>query len=382
MTQPLSRPSYTPGKVPTLPSCPTPFSDHIYATKHGVDLPLRLFPSTSVSASASSSSDSSSASAANPYIIWIHGGAFTFGRHTLPNPWVVRSFRPLGYHVVSIAYRLCPHVSLADMVADCTDAIAWCRTHLPGLVGTVGAGVGVDVDRFVVAGDSAGGCLSALLAHKLSPAPRALIDVYGPTDLCDIHFDSSAPEINAEIEPLSGEFPEDEVIRGCRPGPFARPRSLPEPLPAGVHPPRAGPAGERRPDIAIHERRVRFQCDMKRYMGTNKILFRTILHAKDDWTQEQYMAHAKKWSPLWLLDGKKTYPPTYLIHGEEDVLVPLNHSTRMAHKLREMGVDVGEWYEHGGHVFDIKYSVSAETSRIASRHIASHRRGHWHQQPR
>lgn len=365
MTQPMSRPTYTPGKVPALPPCPTPFSDHIYATKHGVDLPLRVFPSTSVSASASapsSSDSSSSASGANPYIIWIHGGAFTFGRHTLPNPWVVRSFRPLGYHVVSIAYRLCPHVSLADMVADCTDAIAWCRTNLPGLVGNMG--VGVDVDRFVVAGE--GGCLSALLAHKLSPAPRALIDVYGPTDLCDLHFDSSAPEINAEIEPLSGEFPEDELVRGVADrDPSHALAVCPSPFQL-LFIPLAQARLENADPTMQYTSRDRFQCDMKRYMGTNKILFRTILHAKDDWTQEQYMVHAKNWSPLWLLDGEKTYPPTYLIHGEEDVIVPLNHSTRMAHKLREMGVDVGEWYEHGGHVFDIKYSVSGETSRIAS----------------
>jgi acetyl esterase/lipase len=263
----------------------------------------------------------------------------------------------LGYHVISVAYRLCPHVSLADMVTDCTDAIAWCRANLPGLVGNVG--VGVDVDRFVVAGDSAGGCISALLAHKLSPAPRALIDVYGPTDLCDKHFDPSAPEINSEIEPLSGEFPEDEVVKGVTDrDPSHALAVCPSPFQLLFIPLEQARLENADPTME-YTRRDRFQCDMKRYMGTNKILFRTILHAKDDWTQERYMAHAREWSPLWLLDGKKTYPPTYLIHGEEDVIVPLNHSTRMAHKLREMGVDVHEWYEHGGHVFDIKYSVSA-----------------------
>jgi acetyl esterase/lipase len=244
------------------------------------------------------------------------------------------------------------------MVEDCTDAYAWCREHLPKLVGDSG----VDVDRFVVAGDSAGGCISSLLAHTLNHPPRTLIDVYGPVDLTDTHFDPIDPEDNAEIESLSGEFPETIVAKGIRdwnpanaltvcPGGFEL-----EMIPIEIS------RKENADDTLDHTERHRFQSDMKKYMGTNKLLFRTMLHAAEQWSQEEYMNHARSWSSLWRLDGKKTFPPTYLIHGEEDAIVPLHHSQRFGKKLKDMGVDVEEWYEHGGHVFDIKYWVSEAAS--------------------
>jgi hypothetical protein len=47
------------------------FSDHVYATKHGVDLELRVFPAR-VRAGPGEKA---------PWLFWSHGGAFLFCYH-------------------------------------------------------------------------------------------------------------------------------------------------------------------------------------------------------------------------------------------------------------------------------------------------------------
>ena len=42
-------------------ACPGPFSDHVYATKHGLDIPLRIWPAPDPGPKA-------------PWLLWIHGG--------------------------------------------------------------------------------------------------------------------------------------------------------------------------------------------------------------------------------------------------------------------------------------------------------------------
>jgi len=48
----------------TFPDCPTPFSDHVYKTAHGVEVPLRVWPATA-------------GEGRRPWLLWFHGGGFT-----------------------------------------------------------------------------------------------------------------------------------------------------------------------------------------------------------------------------------------------------------------------------------------------------------------
>ena len=65
-----------------------------------------------------------------PILLHFHGGAFYSGNKA-------REARPLiryltsrrGFVCVSANYRLQPHVTLADQVADARRAIAWVRAH-------------------------------------------------------------------------------------------------------------------------------------------------------------------------------------------------------------------------------------------------------------
>lgn len=349
---PLVRPKPIPKKpdgtdlFPIPPPAPTPFIDDIYGTKHGVELPLRVWP-----AEIPKGEGLATAPAPLPWMLWIHGGGWTNGRHFDPNPWAIQAFRPRGYHVVAITHRLLPHVSIPDQVQDCKDAFEWCRTNLPRLLGEGN----IDIDKYVVAGESAGGHLTLMMGHVLNPPPKALCALYPPVDLVTPHVGGPSPrqfplELFTEEEvkaAIASRDPKEALA--WSPGLFEA-TFLDEKLCGELwH------AGEG----FSYTKRDLLQVDIARYMFSNRLIMHVGLRREEFDSQEAFDEHARKWSPLFLLDGKETYPPTYLMHGEEDSTVGLWHSQKMAGKLRNMGVPVMEWYEPGQHVFDLKYMVSA-----------------------
>ncbi|GAA4093533.1 MULTISPECIES: alpha/beta hydrolase [Actinomadura] len=92
-----------------------------------------------------------------PAIYHIHGGGMILGdnRTGLPDmllPWA----RELGTAVVSVEYRLAPEHPHPAPVEDCYAGLVWTHEHA--------AELGVDPERIIVAGASAGGGLSAGVA--------------------------------------------------------------------------------------------------------------------------------------------------------------------------------------------------------------------------
>ncbi|KAL2801598.1 Alpha/Beta hydrolase protein [Aspergillus granulosus] len=119
-----------------------------------------------------------------PIALMIHGGGFTAGG----KEWVaVNQFEELvalGFVVVSVNYRLCPTISLADgPLADCNDCYAWCQSGLPSLLDS-DVGITADPGRMVSLGHSAGGHLALMMALNPNP-PVAILDFYGAKYLSD-----------------------------------------------------------------------------------------------------------------------------------------------------------------------------------------------------
>jgi len=121
-------------------------------------------------------------------LAYLHGSAW----YLLDKDFFTRSFfRHLagqGHVVMDVAYRLYPETDMLGMVGDAKRAIAWMKSQGPAY--------GVDPERVVVAGGSAGGYLALLAAYTpkedvLTPDDtgdadlrvRAVISCYGPTDL-------------------------------------------------------------------------------------------------------------------------------------------------------------------------------------------------------
>ena len=90
-----------------------------------------------------------------PVVVWVHGGAWISGSKKDVEPYL-RVLAGYGYAVVGVGYTVSPKVSYPTAVRELNAALGYLRNH---------AGkYGLDPDRIVLAGDSAGAQLAAQLA--------------------------------------------------------------------------------------------------------------------------------------------------------------------------------------------------------------------------
>ena len=113
-----------------------------------------------------------------PTIAFFHGGGFVIGdldTHDNQCRWVCRE---VGAVVVSVDYRLAPEAPFPSAVLDCLAATRWVAENVDDLGG--------DPHGLVVAGDSAGGNLAAVVAQACrdegGPALAAQLLIYPAVD--------------------------------------------------------------------------------------------------------------------------------------------------------------------------------------------------------
>ena len=119
-------------------------------------------------------------------VVWIHGGGWRKGNK---EKCFITWLPDHGYTVASISYRFSGAAKFPAQLHDCKGAVRWLRANARKY--------GYDSKNIFVAGASAGGHLTALMAttsgHKLlegdvggnldqSSTIQAAIDYYGPTD--------------------------------------------------------------------------------------------------------------------------------------------------------------------------------------------------------
>ena len=227
-----------------------------------------------------------------PTIVFVHGGALIMGGREWIDPAHRDAYLGDGFAVVSIDYRLAPESRLEAIVSDLDDAVAWVRGDGTRLFG-------LDPGRVAIVGHSAGGYLGLLAGVRAGPRVRAIVSFYGYGDIVGSWY--------------------------ARPDPFYL----------------------RRPLVSEAEAWAGVQgFPVSNVEGSaNDARFRFYLFCRQQGLWPQHVAGHdpardpgafRPYCPVRLVTA--AYPPTLLLHGDNDTDVPYEQSVLMASALEAAGV--------------------------------------------
>ncbi|MFC5530296.1 alpha/beta hydrolase [Cohnella yongneupensis] len=121
-------------------------------------------------------------------MLFFHGSAWHFFDKGIGTDPMFRHLASQGHVIIDVAYRLAPEVNIAEMTSDVKRAVIWTKQNAVDL--------GIDPDKIVVSGASAGGHISLLAAYghdhpAFTPADlvgmdtsvAGVISLYAPCDL-------------------------------------------------------------------------------------------------------------------------------------------------------------------------------------------------------
>lgn len=258
-----------------------------------------------------------------PALIWIHGGALITGQRGGIRAEQRQRYLDAGFVVVSIDYRLAPETKLKGIIEDLQDACKWVREN--GMHQAK-----IDPKRIAVVGHSAGGYLTLMSGFTVQPRPQALVAFYGYGD-------------------IDGDW-------YAKPDPFyrkTRPLVSKEDAYTAI--------GKKE----IAEGNVKGRGDFYMYCRQNG-LWPQLVTGQDPVKEPRAF---DRFCPI--RNVTKDYPPTLLLHGDNDTDVPHQQSVDMAAELKKRGIP-HEFIsiKNGPHGFDGKGLKDAETAATFDRVIA------------
>lgn len=95
-------------------------------------------------------------------VLFFHGGGFCLGNLDTDHEFCHAVCAQTGWAIVSVDYRLAPEYPAPTAIRDCLEAYSWLAKHAHTL--------GSSSARIILAGDSSGGGLAALVAQQVSNA--------------------------------------------------------------------------------------------------------------------------------------------------------------------------------------------------------------------
>ncbi len=117
----------------------------------------------------------------SPALVFLHGGGWIYGDLDSHDALCRFLAEQAQVRVVAVDYRLGPEAPFPAAFDDAWAAWRWVVDHA--------AGLGIDVDRIAVGGDSAGGNLAAIIAQETvrtgTPAPAFQLLIYPATDFVE-----------------------------------------------------------------------------------------------------------------------------------------------------------------------------------------------------
>ena len=241
----------------------------------------------------------------SPALVWIHGGALINGGRTglTHLPHEIEMYFREAITLISIDYRLAPETKVPAIVEDVRDAFAWVGEHTDMLR--------IDPERIGVVGHSAGGYLS-LMAGTFAQPPKVVVSFYGYGDIVADWL--AKPSTFYRKQPLVSETDAWEFFKG----------------------PPVADAGERPGQGPFY-----LYC---RQQGIWPTQIGGVDPAEDPTFFEPYCPAR---------NVTAEYPPTILLHGQQDTDVPYEQSVQMSEALAEADVEHElVLLEKGHHGFD------------------------------
>jgi acetyl esterase/lipase len=236
--------------------------------------------------------------------IYLHGSAYYLLDKDFKTRPLFRRLASQGHVIMDVAYRLAPETNMMGMVHDVQRAIAWMKEHADDY--------GVDRKRIVLGGGSAGGHLALLTAYTAHDhqfkskdldgkeiSVRAVVSLYGPADLTALY-----EHTNQHLATLSNPG---------QPGKKA-PMQMPSWIAKGM-------------GSEFH--RLGFDKGFE-----NAGLLAPILGGSPDECPEVY----DLFSPIHHVHSSN--PPTLLIHGHHDIMVPVASTIQLHAQLKQNHVPV------------------------------------------
>lgn len=267
-------------------------------------------------------------------IVYLHGSAWYLGDKAQMTDPMLGGWASQGHVVMDVAYRMCPETDLRGMLADTWAAVAWLKVHADEY--------GIDPRRIVLAGTSAGGHVVLLAAYAAQGTDLAAAGLAGQ--------DSSVGGVIAISAPvdMAGMLEHHQnMIDTARPAPGEAYDPLLDLDP--VVPP--GPGATRR------ERMVWQAAQRRRFDG----LLRDLLGGGPDESPEMFAFATVK------THVRPGLPPTLLIQGDQDALVPVAPTRELHGCLQAAGVRI-EYLELPltDHAFELAPPLISPPARAAS----------------
>lgn len=239
-----------------------------------------------------------------PVILWIHGGALIFGRRSAIARYQLSKYLDAGFTVVCVDYRLAPETKLPSIIEDLKDAMQWVHEQGPELFA-------IDPNKIAVIGHSAGGYLTLMSGFAADFRPKAIVSFYGYGDIIGAWYSQPDPWYCSQ-----GMIPIDQAYESIGEQPC---------MDDG---------------------------------GKNRFLFYLYCRQHGLWPLE-VAGQDPHDNPGWfsrfcpVQNVTAGYPPTMLIHGDQDTDVPYEQSVEMNAALEKHQVEHNFLLlKEKGHAFD------------------------------